>query len=193
MLLMVGAVRLVLNHHTTFFINSLAHIWGSQPFTDKNTARDNGILAVLTFGEGYHNFHHIFENDYRNGIYWWQYDPTKWLIKGASLCGLTSKLKKTPQARIEKAEATMLLKRTQQKIMHRADNIQIAEKLQAEFDALVANMNEYYAVKKQLLESKRDDVVKKYEHSLLKVRYQQIKVNFEQQKRNWAQTVEQYA
>ena len=69
MLLIVGAVRLVLNHHTTFFINSLAHIWGSQPFTDKNTARDNGILAFLTFGEGYHNFHHIFENDYRNGIY----------------------------------------------------------------------------------------------------------------------------
>ena len=193
MLLIVGAVRLVLNHHTTFFINSLAHIWGSQPFTDKNTARDNGVLAVLTFGEGYHNFHHIFENDYRNGIYWWQYDPTKWLIKSASLMGLASKLKKTPQARIEKAEATMLLKRTQQKIMHRADKQQIADKLQAEFDALVSNMNEYYEVKKQLLESKREDVVKKYEHSLLKVRYQQIKMNFEQQKRNWAMTVEQYA
>ena len=72
----------------------------------------------------------------------------------------------------------MLLKRTQQKIMHRADNIQIAEKLQAEFDSLVANMNEYYAVKKQLLESKRDDVVKKYEHSLLKVRYQQNQAQF---------------
>ena len=87
----------------------------------------------------------------------------------------------------------MQLKRTQQKIMHRADNIQISEKLQAEFDSLVSNMNEYYAVKKQLLESKRDDVVKKYEHSLLKVRYQQIKMNFEQQKRSWMQTVEQYA
>ncbi|CDT58726.1 acyl-CoA desaturase [Vibrio coralliirubri] len=193
MLLIVGAVRLVLNHHTTFFINSLAHIWGSQPFTDKNTARDNSVLAVLTFGEGYHNFHHIFENDYRNGIYWWQYDPTKWLIKSASLMGLASKLKKTPQARIEKAEASMLLKRTQQKIMHRADKQQIAEKLQQEFDALVSNMNEYYEVKKQLLESKREDVVKKYEHSVLKVRYQQIKMNFEQQKKNWAMTVEQYA
>ncbi len=87
----------------------------------------------------------------------------------------------------------MLLKRTQQKIMHRADKQQIAEKLQQEFDALVSNMNEYYEVKKQLIESKREDVVKKYEHSVLKVRYQQIKMNFEQQKKNWAMTVEQYA
>ena len=71
MLLMVCVVRLVLSHHSTFFINSLAHIWGSQPYTDKNTARDNAVLAVFTFGEGYHNYHHIFENDYRNGIHWW--------------------------------------------------------------------------------------------------------------------------
>ena len=68
---------MVMTHHTTFFINSLAHIWGSQPFTDRNSARDNGILAFFTFGEGYHNFHHLFENDYRNGIRWWQFDPTR--------------------------------------------------------------------------------------------------------------------
>ncbi|GAL18754.1 fatty acid desaturase [Vibrio maritimus] len=83
-----GALRLVLSHHTTFFINSLAHIWGTQPYTSKNTARDNGILAFFTFGEGYHNFHHIFEHDYRNGIRWWQFDPTKWLIRGSASIGL---------------------------------------------------------------------------------------------------------
>ena len=60
MLLSVGVLRLVLSHHFTFFINSLAHIWGSQPYTDQNSARDNGVLAFLTYGEGYHNFHHIF-------------------------------------------------------------------------------------------------------------------------------------
>ena len=68
MMLLAGVLRMVMTHHTTFFINSLAHIWGSQPFTDRNSARDNGILAFFTFGEGYHNFHHLFENDYRNGI-----------------------------------------------------------------------------------------------------------------------------
>lgn len=193
MLLMVGAVRLVLNHHTTFFINSLAHIWGSQPFTDKNTARDNGILAFLTFGEGYHNFHHIFENDYRNGIYWWQYDPTKWIIKASSMVGLASKLRQTPQVRIDKARATMMLKRTQTKISHLPDRQQVAERLQAEFDTLVQSMNEYYEVKKQLLESKKENVVKKYEHSVLKLRYQKIKSDLEQQQLVWRQTVMQYS
>ncbi len=86
MLLLAGVLRMVMTHHTTFFINSLAHIWGSQPYTDCNTARDNGILAFFTFGEGYHNFHHLFENDYRNGIHWWQFesdqvvDPARLLV-----------------------------------------------------------------------------------------------------------------
>src|SRR5262245_12320749 len=94
--LLAGVLRLVVNHHFTWFINSLAHMWGSQPYTDENTARDNGALALLTYGEGYHNFHHIFQNDYRNGVRWWQYDPTKWLIAGLSFVGLTSGLKRVP-------------------------------------------------------------------------------------------------
>ena len=81
--LLAGLLRLVVNHHFTFFINSLAHMWGSQPYTDENSARDNGALALITYGEGYHNFHHIFQNDYRNGVRWWQYDPSKWLISHA--------------------------------------------------------------------------------------------------------------
>lgn len=52
------ALRIVLTHHTTFFINSAAHWFGSRPYTDANTARDNWLLAPLTYGEGYHNFHH---------------------------------------------------------------------------------------------------------------------------------------
>ena len=83
-LLLSGVLRLVLCHHCTFFINSLAHIWGRQPFSDSNSARDNSVLALLTWGEGYHNFHHIFQSDYRNGIRWWQFDPTKWMIFTAS-------------------------------------------------------------------------------------------------------------
>lgn len=193
MLLMVGAVRLVLNHHTTFFINSLAHLWGSQPYTNKNTARDNALLAFLTFGEGYHNYHHIFENDYRNGIHWWQYDPTKWLIKSLSWLGLTAKLRETPPVRIERARALMSLKLAQEKIIHLPNRRHISEKLQHEFDLLIEQMNEYYAVKKQILESKKMNVVKKYEHSVLNVRYQQIQLSFKQQQQRWSKTVEQYA
>ena len=84
-LLLGGFLRLVVSHHCTFFINSLAHFWGSRPYTTENTARDNGILALFTWGEGYHNYHHLFQWDYRNGIRWYQWDPTKWLISAADL------------------------------------------------------------------------------------------------------------
>jgi stearoyl-CoA desaturase (Delta-9 desaturase) len=56
MLILAGVLRLVWSHHVTFFINSLAHMWGTRPYTDDNTARDNPALAVITYGEGYHNF-----------------------------------------------------------------------------------------------------------------------------------------
>lgn len=63
-----------------FSINSLAHTWGSKTYAKELTAVDNFFLAFLTFGEGYHNYHHAFPNDYRNGISWYHFDPTKWLI-----------------------------------------------------------------------------------------------------------------
>ena len=101
----------MVNHHFTFFINSLAHMWGSQPYTDENTARDNGALALITYGEGYHNFHHIFQNDYRNGVRWWQYDPSKWLIATLSGLGLASDLKRVPDMWIQRAQLAMQFKR----------------------------------------------------------------------------------
>lgn len=193
MVLVVGVLRLVLSHHSTFFINSLAHIWGTQPYTDKNTAKDNGILAVFTFGEGYHNYHHIFENDYRNGIYWWQYDPTKWLIKACSWMKLTHKLKMAPPAKIEKARAQMLLQHTQSKVAHLPNGQVLAQKLQQEFDSLVSQLNEYYEIKRSLIEHKRNKVVKQYEISIIKLQYQQVRSRLEEKKRDWSAMVAQYA
>lgn len=72
--------RLFVNHHTTWFINSLAHTLGSQPFSKQHTAVNNWLVSFVTYGEGYHNFHHTFPGDYRNGIRWWQYDPGKTLL-----------------------------------------------------------------------------------------------------------------
>ena len=80
-LAVVGVLRLVLVHHATFFINSLCHTWGARTFTDQHTAKDSAIVALFTFGEGYHNFHHTFANDYRNAVRWYHWDPTKWLIR----------------------------------------------------------------------------------------------------------------
>jgi len=98
--------RIFLLHHCTWFINSLAHTWGSREFSKEQSAVNNFVIALLTFGEGYHNYHHVFANDYRNGIRWYHFDPTKWLIWGLSKLGLTHGLKRTDQMLVMK---TMVL------------------------------------------------------------------------------------
>lgn len=102
-LLLSIAARLTLVFHSAFFINSFAHSFGARPYDKSISAKDNWFGAVLTNGEGYHNFHHKFPNDYRNGIRWYHWDPSKWFIRGLSLAGLARDLRMTPEALIEKA------------------------------------------------------------------------------------------
>ncbi|MEW6984372.1 acyl-CoA desaturase [Colwelliaceae bacterium 6471] len=192
-LLLVGFLRLVLSHHTTFFINSLAHIWGKQTYTDKNTARDNGFLAFFTFGEGYHNYHHIFENDYRNGIRWWHFDPTKWLIKSCQYLKLTTHLRTSPEDKVEKAKLAMTLKRSQQKLITHPDAELLMEKLQHEYDALINKINDYYAARKQLFAAKRDKLIADVENSELAHQYKELKYRLAEQQRSWQLFVEKLA
>jgi stearoyl-CoA desaturase (delta-9 desaturase) len=106
-LALAGLFRIVFVHHCTFFINSLCHIVGKRTYTDTNSARDSFILAFFTYGEGYHNFHHYFPVDYRNGIKWYHFDPTKWLIKITEFIGLAKDLKKVPEKMINEAKDKM--------------------------------------------------------------------------------------
>ena len=96
MFIIAGLLRAVVVQHFTFCINSLAHLWGSQPYSRSNTSRDNWALSLVTLGEGYHNYHHSFEWDYRNGPRWFNWDPTKWLIWSLSRLGLASSLRRVP-------------------------------------------------------------------------------------------------
>ncbi|MCG7562209.1 MULTISPECIES: fatty acid desaturase [Pseudoalteromonas] len=185
MLLLAGVLRLVLSQHFTFFINSLAHIWGKRPYTEKNTARDNGFLALLTYGEGYHNFHHIFASDYRNGIRWYHYDPTKWMIRGLSYLGLASKLKRTPIERIEKAKAETLLNKTKvtlAKLPLAQDKLTL---LQQEYDLLLKKLQHFCAVQKQVLETKKHAMREQCEQSALLKQYQELEQAWEAQKQAW--------
>jgi stearoyl-CoA desaturase (Delta-9 desaturase) len=111
MLLLAGVLRLVLSHHFTFFINSLAHMWGRRPYSDENTAVDNALVALLTWGEGYHNYHHAFQADYRNGVRWWQYDPSKWVINILAWMGLVHGRRRVPDFRIQRARLQMQFRR----------------------------------------------------------------------------------
>jgi len=106
-LLLGGFLRIALNQQFTFLINSLCHFAGSRPFSDKITARDNWLTAIFTYGEGYHNFHHTFPGDYRNGIRWYDFDMTKWLIYGLSKIGLAWRLHRVSPERILHSQVAM--------------------------------------------------------------------------------------
>ena len=101
-LVLAVGLRLFLLHHFTWFINSLAHTWGDKPFCQEQSAVDNYLISMLTFGEGYHNYHHTFANDYRNGIRWYHFDPTKWLLWSLHKLGLAYDLKQMDAYTIKK-------------------------------------------------------------------------------------------
>jgi stearoyl-CoA desaturase (delta-9 desaturase) len=98
-LLIAGLARIVVNQQFTFAINSVCHTLGNRPYSDRHSARDNWVTALFTYGEGFHNFHHEFADDYRNGLKPYHWDPTKWLIQLLSRVRLASKLRTTaPEA-----------------------------------------------------------------------------------------------
>jgi len=105
--LVAGFLRLVLQWHATFSVNSLAHSLGHQPFSRRNSARDSYWTALLTLGEGYHNFHHSFTFDYRNGVRWYHFDPTKWFVWTLSRVGLTTQLRRTTRDAVARARASV--------------------------------------------------------------------------------------
>ncbi|MGK0309392.1 MAG: stearoyl-CoA desaturase (delta-9 desaturase) [Lentimonas sp.] len=120
-------LRLAMIHHSTWFINSLCHTIGSKTYARELSAVDNALLAVLTFGEGYHNYHHAFAADYRNGIRWYHFDPSKWVIWIASKLGMTKNLRVINDIALQKA---LVLK----------DKKMIIEHLEEEMDAVAAEL-----------------------------------------------------
>lgn len=111
-LVFAGFSRLILVWHMTFCINSIAHMkhWGSrQPYTRANSSQDSWLVSLVTFGEGYHNYHHAFPGDYRNGPYWYNFDPSKWVIFWLFRTGLANALNRVPKERIERARRAVLL------------------------------------------------------------------------------------
>ncbi len=92
--LLAGMLRTVLVLNSTFTINSLCHMWGHQPHGTQDSSRDSWLISFVSFGEGYHNYHHTFSYDYRNGPRWYNFDPSKWLIYLLSRTGLAYNLQR---------------------------------------------------------------------------------------------------
>lgn len=200
--LLVGLLRLVVNHHVTFFINSLAHYWGSRPYTETNSARDNGFLAFLTYGEGYHNYHHIFQNDYRNGIRWYQWDPTKWMINLCSRLGLASNLSRVPNFKIQRAILDTQFERARRKL-ERADNSEtLLASLEREYQLFTESVNQWKALQAEryerkvaelegAIEERKAALLKKWEHAALRTKFKELEYSLKMQRKRVAMLMQQ--
>ena len=81
-------------YHGTFSINSLAHLVGRRRYITGDDSRNNWLLAIITMGEGWHNNHHAYQSSARQGFYWWEYDPTFYLLTLLERLGLVWNLKR---------------------------------------------------------------------------------------------------
>jgi stearoyl-CoA desaturase (Delta-9 desaturase) len=95
-----GLVRILVVHHITWSVNSVCHLWGTRPFACGDHSRNNAIVGVLAFGEGWHNNHHAFPTSARHGLRWWEIDLSYMFIKGLSLVGLAKEIRLPPKERI---------------------------------------------------------------------------------------------
>ena len=104
----------VVLYHATFCVNSLLHVWGTRPYKTADTSRNNALISIIVFGEGWHNNHHHFQSSARNGFRWWEFDPTFWALKVLSWVGIVWDLKEVPphvihrtaDAEVDKDETT---------------------------------------------------------------------------------------
>ena len=187
--LVAGLLRLVVNHHATFCINSLAHMWGSQPYTDENSARDNPLLAFVTYGEGYHNFHHIFDRDYRNAVRWWQWDPAKWLISTMSWLGLASRLQRVPDVAIERARLAMQFRRAEAALEKGGsggrlpDFEALRERVGREFESFQATLAEWSRLREEWYAGTRQRIVQRWEEVSFRTQVREIEYRLRMQRR----------
>jgi stearoyl-CoA desaturase (delta-9 desaturase) len=90
-------ISTVLVHHAIYITNSIGHLFGSRRFNSADTSRNNLIVALLTFGDGWHNNHHYYQRSARHGFYWWEIDLTHYILKGLSWLGIVWDLHLPPE------------------------------------------------------------------------------------------------
>lgn len=183
-------LRLTVVYHLTFFINSICHIFGRSTYDIYATAKDNWFIAFLTFGEGYHNFHHRFSGDYRNGVRWYQWDPSKWLIALLGKTGLAWDLRRVSNFRILAAQLAGENRRVTDWLARDDKNtefLKLGEIVQAQYDSLGQDLVKWEkAARKYKLMSRRQ-VVDYSKRKLAEAREQ-----FDYTHHDWKALLKQY-
>ena len=186
MILLAGAFRLALSQHFTFFINSLAHTWGKRGYSLDNTARDNGWIALMTWGEGYHNFHHAFQSDYRNGLAWWQFDPSKWLIAACSWLGLARDLKRTAAFKIQRARLQIRFEELQERLANEPTLPTWREVVEREYQQFRDTVGQWQAVQAERVQAGADAVRDRWRKIEFRTRYKELEYRLKMQGRRLA-------
>ena len=92
--------------HATFAINTVNHMFGSRRFDTIDESRNNAFTAVFAVGEGWHNNHHRYQRAARNGFYWWEFDPTWYVIRTMAALGWVWNIQAVPERIYAEARAT---------------------------------------------------------------------------------------
>lgn len=161
--LFVGLIRLFFLHHSTWFINSLAHVWGSRSYSKEHSAVDNYLVSLVTFGEGYHNYHHTFANDYRNGTRWYHFDPSKWVIWSLNKLKLATNLRKVNSLAVKKkqllVEKPILFESLKSKMGEKGQQVQeVLEQLSSNLRKNIDSIHEMKQMLKKLKSNAINDI-----------------------------------
>lgn len=180
--LLAGVLRLVVSHHVTFFINSLAHMWGKQPYSDENSARDNWILALITYGEGYHNYHHMFQNDYRNGHRWWHLDMNKWFISACAGLGLARNLTRAPHFKVLRARLNMEFKVAREKL-EACQHVSAGwrEQLEREYAEFMDTVKQWQQLQMERMQQGRQKLAARIDNHAITARYRELELSLRMQ------------
>ncbi len=184
-----GLFRMFLLHHFTWFINSLAHTFGSQTFSREHTAVDNYMISLVTFGEGYHNYHHTFCSDYRNGIKWYNFDPTKWSIWLLNKLGLATDLKRTKTYIMKKKQilydTQFLIKKAKSvlHVNHEQMELKVAQTSKVLLESL-SKLSDSYALYERMKNNLKEAAPAHVLQNMQK-EFQALKSSFELQWKNW--------
>jgi len=203
-LLLLGFLRLVLSQQFTYLINSAAHKWGSRNYDPRQTARDSTFIALFTYGEGYHNYHHTFAWDYRNGSKWYHYDPTKWFIKFCSWLKLTSGLRacssfRQQRARLD-AQYYLVMMKCKEAPAPAKWREQWRQRLEHEYELAVKTLSHWAELKQQWYQVKSREVSDELHAKLhdfdpvhIQERYQALKKEVQLQHKNWNKLIQTFS
>lgn len=99
-----GLIRIALGHHSIWSVNSLCHLFGTRPYRSNDNSRNNFILAIAVFGDGWHNNHHAFPTSAFHGLSWWQIDLHGYFLRFLALFGLAWDIKRPSQSALKQKQ-----------------------------------------------------------------------------------------